>query len=79
MHTYVAKIKENGLLSVCNAMKSVKPYPYQRLTGLIKLFLQITLIRVFSGLTYKNTRAFLNIKHNSVNLRTAIASSTVRA
>ena len=70
MHTYVAKIKENGLLSVCNAMKSVKPYPYQRLTGLIKLFLQIT---------YKNTSAFLNITYNSVNLRAAIASSTVRA
>ena len=49
MHTYVAKIKENGLLSVCNAMKSVKPYPYQRLTGLIKLFLQITLIRLLVG------------------------------
>ena len=49
MRTYAAKIKENGLLSVCNAMKSVKPYPYQRLTGLIKLFLQITLIRLLVG------------------------------
>ena len=49
MHTYVAKIKENGLLSACNAMKSVKPYPYLRLTGLIKLFLQITLIRFLAG------------------------------